>query len=330
MLKDRRIVVTGGAGSIGANLVTALAACNKVVVVDDLSSGAAENLPLGTELLIGDILDPRILARAFRDTTHVVFHLAALFANQNSVDHPERDLQVNGLGTLRMLEQARQAGVERFVYASSSCVYGPKGGVCREDDADFHPETPYAFTKLLGERYTHFFHRTYGMPTVIVRYFNVYGPGERPGLYRNVVPNFFARALMNEPLVITGDGSETRDFTFVTDAVTGTLAAAACDTAIGRTYNIGGGAETQILSLAEEINRITGNTGGIRFQPRRCCDGVVRRRAAIEKAAAEFGYRPKVTLRQGLDETCRWFHAQIAGGAIVLGQAAVGQASRKS
>lgn len=330
MLKDLRIVVSGGAGAIGSNLVAALAARNTVVVVDDLSSGVAENLPPSVDLLIGDILDPDILARAFRDTTQVVFHLAALFANQNSVDHPERDLQVNGLGTLRMLEQARQAGVERFIYASSSCVYGPKSRKCSEDDVEFHPETPYAFSKLLGERYTNFFHQTYGLPTVIVRYFNVYGPGERPGLYRNVIPNFFARSLKNEPLVITGDGTETRDFTFVTDAVAGTVAAAASAAAIGHTYNIGSGVETPILLLAEEINRVTGSTGGIHFQPRRHWDGVRRRSATIEKATTDFGYQPKVALRQGLDHTSRWFKAQVAAGNISPEQMAVGQASRKS
>lgn len=329
MLRDRRIVVSGGAGSIGSNLVAALTACNKVVVVDDLSSGSVESLPAGTELIIGDILDRRVLERAFRERTHVVFHLAALFANQNSVDHPEQDLQVNGLGTLRMLEQARHAGVERFVYASSSCVYGPKDRICKEDDIDFHPETPYAFTKLLGERYTNFFHRTYGLPTVVLRYFNVYGPGERPGPYRNVIPNFFARALKNEPLLITGDGTETRDFTFVTDALGGTLAAACCDAAIGRTYNIASGVETRIASLAEEINRIAGNTAGIEFQARRHWDGVLRRSASIEKAAGAFGYQPRVSLRQGLRETWRWFSAQVTAGVISLDQVTVGQANRR-
>lgn len=314
MLKGQRIVVSGGAGFIGSNLVASLASCNEVVVVDDLSSGVEENLPLGVEVIIGDILDPCILDRAFRDRTHLVFHFAALFANQNSVDHPEQDLQVNGLGTLRMLERARHAHVERFVYASSSCVYGPRSGACNEDDVDFHPETPYAFTKLLGEQYTYFFHRTYGLPTVVIRYFNVYGPGERPGPYRNVIPNFFARAQDGQSLVITGDGTETRDFTFVTDAVAGTLAAAACAVANGHVYNIGSGVETQIVSLAEEINRVTGNMGGIDFQRRRYWDGVQRRSASIEKAASAFGYKPKVLLRQGLEETWRWLNAQVTPG----------------
>lgn len=258
-------------------------------------------------MIVGDILDAHILDRAFRGGVDTVFHLASLFANQNSVDHPERDLLVNGLGTLRVLERSREVGVRRFVFTSSSCVYGRKEGACREDNLIFHPETPYAVTKLLGERYTAFYQEFHHVPTVIVRYFNVYGPGEWPGKYRNVIPNFFALALRNEALLVMGDGTETRDFTFVSDAVSGTIAAAVSKAAIGRVYNIGSGVETTILTLAEHINRISGNSGGIVFGPPRRWDGITRRCADISRAVADLNYRPKVFLAEGLAETYRWF-----------------------
>lgn len=287
-------------------------------VIDDLSSGRAEDVPRSAEMIFGDILDARVLDHAFRGGVDTVFHLASLFANQNSVDHPERDLLVNGLGTLRVLERAREFGVRRFVFASSSCVYGRKEGACREDNLAFHPETPYAITKLLGERYMAVYQHFYHVPTVIVRYFNVYGPGEWPGKYRNVIPNFFALALRNEALPVMGDGMETRDFTFVSDAVSATIAAAASKAAIGCVYNIGSGVETTILTLAEHINRISGNSGGIVFRPPRRWDGITRRCADITRAVAELNYRPKIFLEEGLAETYRWFIKRgVPGGSFL-------------
>ena len=153
-----------------------------------------------------------------------VFHLAALFANQNSVEHPDRDLTVNGLGVVKVLEHAQRAGVAKVLYTSSSCVYGNKA-VMRETDIDFKPDTPYAITKLLGEQYCRFWSEFHKLDTVMVRLFNTYGPGEHPGRYRNVIPNFMKLAMAGEALADHGTGEETRDFNFVADTVAGMILA---------------------------------------------------------------------------------------------------------
>ena len=192
----KRILVTGGAGCIGSNLVQALIKANveKVIVLDDFSSSPRWNLPNHPEIFIvnGSILIEENLKRAFSERPHYVFHLAAHFANQNSVDHPETDLMVNGLGTLKVLQYSHLAGVEKFVFASSGCsVYGSQAPLpLREDFVSLHLDTPYQIHKLLGELYCNYFHNYYGLPIAIARYFNVYGPGEVPGKYRNVIPNF--------------------------------------------------------------------------------------------------------------------------------------------
>jgi len=247
-----------------------------------------------------------VLDRVFQEDIDVVFHLAANFANQNSVDFPRQDLSTNGMGTLKLLEYAKNAKVERFVYASSSCVYGNKTEELREDDPEFNLDTPYAITKLLGERYTTFFHSHDKVNTVIVRYFNAYGEGEHPGKYRNVIPNFFALAMRGKPLPITGTGEETRDFTCNSDTIEGTIRTAEYDEAIGQIFNIGSGKETKIIDLAHKINRITGNTAGIDFKERRSWDYIQRRVASIEKANALLKFQPTVELADGLQSTYTW------------------------
>jgi nucleoside-diphosphate-sugar epimerase len=312
----KTILVTGGAGAIGANLVRALLdlAPRGVVVLDNLSSGRRSDLPRVERLalFVGDVVDDEMLHLVFsRHRPDLVFHLAANFANQNSVDHPRRDLTTNGLGTLKLLEYAQRAGVERFVYTSSSCVYGGLQAAAAEETTDFNLDTPYAITKLLGERYVNFFHHHHRLPTVILRYFNAYGPGERPGPYRNVIPNFLARAAAGQPLVITGTGQETRDFTFVADSVALTLRAAAVPQALGRVYNVGSGRETAILDLAERINALVGNPAGIEFVPRRGWDHIPRRLADVGRARAELDYEPRVGLDEGLALTWAWLKSRL-------------------
>ena len=214
----KKVLVTGGAGAIGSNLTKALVELGaQVIVVDDLSSGQIWNVPSSPNVLFvkGDILDEVILKRVFFERPQIVFHLAAFFANQNSVDHPERDLMVNGMGTLRMLEYSVFNRVERFVYASSGCaIYGSDMPLpLKEDFVTMHLSTPYQITKMLGELYCNFFHHHYELPVVKPRFFNSYGPGEVPGQYRNVIPNFIYWAIKGLPLPITGTGEETRDFT---------------------------------------------------------------------------------------------------------------------
>lgn len=306
------ILVTGGAGAIGSNLTRALAELGaQVIILDDLSSGTRWNIPSlpGILFVEGDILDEVKLKRVFFERPQIVFHLAAFFANQNSVDHPERDLMVNGLGTLRLLEYSVFTGVERFVYASSGCsIYGSQSPLpLREEFMSMHLSTPYQITKMLGELYCNFFYNHYGLKVVKPRLFNSYGPGELPGQYRNVIPNFIYWAIKGLPLPITGTGEETRDFTYVGDIVDGLLRAGVMESAVGQEFNLASGKETRIIDLAHMINEATGNTAGIRFVQRRKWDTKSRLLASIDKARQLIGYEPKTPLEVGIQNTIRWF-----------------------
>jgi len=308
----KRILVTGGAGCIGSNLTKALlkAEPEKIVIIDDLSASYEWNIPKDPKVTFikGSILDEERMKRAFSYKPHFVFHLAAHFANQNSVDHPETDLLVNALGTLKTLEYANLVGVERFVFASSGCsVYGSQAPLpLKEDFVSLHLDTPYQINKLVGELYCNYFHDYYKLPVAIARYFNVYGPGEVPGRYRNVIPNFFWWAMHGQPLPITGTGEETRDFTFVEDIVDGTLRMGVVEEAVGEAINLASEKETRVIDLANWINEMTGNKAGIVFKQRRDWDKAIRRRASIEKAKKILGYEPKTDMKTGLRRVYEW------------------------
>lgn len=304
----KRVLVTGGAGAIGSRLVAHLCQDYRVLVLDDLSSGWYDNIRgLPVRFWRGSVVDDEILKEVFGERPAVVFHLAANFANQNSVDYPQKDLTVNGLGTLKVLQYAREADVERFVYASSSCVYGDMEGPISEATRDYSLDTPYAITKLLGEQYVRFFRERYAMATVILRFFNSFGPGEYPGKYRNVIPNFMYRMLTDQALIITGTGEETRDFTFVDDTVIGLMLAMSLPEAVGHTFNVGTGQEITIRQLAEEIQGACGVTVSIDYRPRRDWDSVTHRCADISRIRKRLGYVPTVDLATGLARTYRWF-----------------------
>jgi len=311
--EGKEVLVTGGVGCIGSNLVRGLIRANakRIAVLDDLSSSFAWNIPRHKNVTFfqGSILNDDVLRKAFSEKPNFVFHLAALFANQNSIDHPETDLLVNGLGTLKLLQQSHLAKVEKFVFASSGCsVYGSQAPLpLKEDYVSLHLDTPYQITKLLGELYCNFFHNYYGLPVAIGRFFNVYGPGEVPGKYRNVIPNFIYRALHGLPLIVTGTGEETRDFTFVEDIVDGTLRLGAVPAAVGNPINLASGTETKVIDLAHLIVSITGNNNGVEFTNRRDWDKIVRRRASIEKAKDVIGYAPRTGIREGIEKTAEWF-----------------------
>jgi len=306
------VLVTGGAGAIGSNLSRALAEAGaRVIILDDLSSSERWNVPSlpGVMLVEGDVLDEVKLKRAFFERPRIVYHLAAFFANQNSIDHPERDLLVNGMGTLRLLEYSVLTGVDRFVYASSGCsIYG-KGAPLplREEFMSMHLSTPYQVTKMLGELYCNFFSDHFGLPVVKPRFFNSYGPGEVPGQYRNVIPNFIYWAMSGQPLPITGTGDETRDFTYVGDIVDGLLRAGSLPAAMGQEFNLASGAETRIIDLAQKINAATANQAGIRFAQRRKWDTKRRLLASVDRARELIGYNPSTSFDEGLDRTIRWF-----------------------
>jgi len=310
--KGKVVLVTGGAGAIGSNLTRALAKAGaRVIVLDDLSSAERWNVPPlpGVLFVEGDVLDEVKLKRVFFECPSIVYHLAAFFANQNSVDHPERDLMVNGMGTLRLLEYSVLTGVERFVYASSGCsIYGSSASLpLKEEFMSLHLSTPYQITKMLGELYCNFFYNHYGLKVVKPRFFNSYGPGEVPGQYRNVIPNFIYWAMKGQPLPNTGTGEETRDFTYVGDIVDALLRAGAMESAIGQEFNLASGVETRILDLANMINEAAGNKAGIKFAQRRKWDTKPRLLASIDRAGRLLGYEPNTPFEVGLENTIRWF-----------------------
>jgi len=310
--RGKKILVTGGAGAIGSHLCRHLAQLGaQVLILDDLSSAERWNVPdlPGILFVQGDVCDEVKLKRAFFERPQIVFHLAAFFANQNSVDHPERDLQVNGMGTLRLLEYSQLSTVERFVYASSGCsIYGSEAPLpLREEFMSLHLTSPYQITKMLGELYCNFFHNHYDLPVVKCRFFNSYGPGEVPGQYRNVIPNFIYWALKARPLPITGSGEETRDFTYVGDIVDGLLRSGVLNAAVGQEFNLASGRETRIGELAEMVNRMVGNPAGIYRARRRKWDTKSRLLASIDRARELIGYRPGTPFADGLRDTIEWF-----------------------
>jgi len=212
---DRSLLVTGGAGAIGSNLVASLLGLpvRQVTVLDDLSSAVAWNLPQDPRLhfVRGSVCEAGAREQAFQHKPSVVFHLAAFFANQNSVDHPVEDLHTNGFGTLSLLMDCDRLGVERVVYASTSAIDDGLEAGTAPGRVELILKTPYQVTKALGEFYGYYFHRERGLSYSTVRIFNSYGPGELPGAYRNVIPNFIRKALRGEALPVIGDGSSSRD-----------------------------------------------------------------------------------------------------------------------
>jgi nucleoside-diphosphate-sugar epimerase len=307
-LRNKRVLVTGGAGAIGSCLARSLCEENEVVIIDDLSSGHENLVPPHARLVKASILDESALDECLgRFQPEVVFHLAALFANQNSVEHPEDDLLTNGLGTMKLLRRAeRLTCLERFVFASSSCVYSTNEVPFSETDPTMAHCTPYAISKGMGELYCNYWSRHLALPVVMLRLFNVYGPGGYPGQYRNVMQNFILRALQGKPLVVTGTGVETRDYTFVEDVLTGFGLAATRPEAVGRTFNLGTGIETTTMDLALRINDLCGNKAGVDTSPRREWDHYTRRSADISLAVDLLGYAPAVRLADGLAMTVAW------------------------
>jgi len=313
MYKDKVVLVTGGAGAIGSNLTRTIAGLGAkiVIVLDNLSSAERWNIPSLSNVMFveGDIRDEVKLKRVFFEKPEYVFHLAAFFANQNSVNYPEIDLDVNGMGTLRLLEYSLFTGVKRLIYASSGCsIYGSSAPLpLREEFMSLNLSTPYQITKMLGELYCNFFYNHYGLPVVKTRFFNSYGPGEIPGQYRNVIPNFIYWAMKGESLPLTGTGEETRDFTYVDDLIDGLLRAGYYDGAIGKEFNLASGKETKIIDLANRISDLTGNKAGIRFLSRRKWDTKSRLLASVDRAKALVGYVPKTEFDEGLKRTVEWF-----------------------
>jgi nucleoside-diphosphate-sugar epimerase len=305
------VLVTGGAGFIGSNLVRSLATDGEAVrVLDDFSTGRSENLAgLGgqVELVKADVRDQVQVGRAVAGV-EVVYHLAALPSVARSVADPRASHQVNVDGTLNVLLAARDAGVRRLVYASSSSVYGDTPELPKHEEMPVSPRSPYAASKLAGEAYCRGFARVYPLETVCLRFFNVFGPHQDPASqYAAVVPRFITRMLAGLPAEVTGDGHQTRDFTFVANAVEACRrAAAAGPEAVGETMNIGCGDRISVLDLVDLINDLLGQAIAPVFTAPRPGD-IRDSKAAVAKACDLIGYRPLVTVRDGLAATIGWF-----------------------
>lgn len=306
-------LVTGGNGAVGCNLVKRLLEQGaKVTVLDDFSQSGTGNLPRHANLVImkGDITDEKILSKVFSKKFDYVFHLAARFANELSVKDPLEDLRVNVQGTLQVLLYASKQKPERFLYTSSSSLYGHQVKPVMKEDMMPNPSTPYATSKLTAEYYCKSIYELYGMNYAIVRLSNSYGPHDPPGRYRNAIPNFFENALHQKPITITGTGKETRDFTFVDDCVDGIILAATKKGGKNQTFNLGTGKETQISQIAKLILKITKSKSKINYKPMRSFDHVKRRKMDISKAKRMIGYNPSTTIEQGLEKTYEWFLAR--------------------
>ena len=302
-------VVTGGAGFIGSNIVDALVGDgHRVRVLDDLSTGYADNVHADAELLVGEVVDAPLVARAV-EGAEVVFHQAAHRAVLRSVEQPLTTDAANVHGTLTILKAAADAGVRRVVYASSSSVYGGAEQFPTTESAPTWPRSPYAVTKLTGEHYCRVFAELYGLETVALRYFNVYGPRQRPdSAYAAVIPLFLDSLRRGEPAQVHGDGKQSRDFTFIDDVVAANLAAASAppERCSGKAYNIAGGCAYSLLDLLELLGDILGVEWRAEHGAPRPGD-VRHTRADISAARDDLGHDPKVDFADGLARTAAWF-----------------------
>jgi UDP-glucose 4-epimerase len=311
----RKCLVTGGAGFIGSHLVEALVARgDRVRILDDFSTGRLENLVAvenDVELISGDVCHESAVQHAVAGC-EVVFHQAALASVPRSVADPLATHAACATGTLTLLHEARKAGVKRIVYAGSSSAYGGQGGSAnRETDAPT-PLSPYAAAKLAGEMYCQAFSHSYALETVILRYFNVFGPRQDPrGPYAAVIPLFIKALLAGKQPVIFGNGRQTRDFTYVENVVQANLLAAEAAGASGKILNVGSGVACSILDLLRELNAILGTQIQPVFQQER--PGDVRDSLAdISQARDVLGYEASISFADGLQKTVEFYRAASA------------------
>lgn len=310
----RSALVTGGAGFIGSHLVAELAAQGwRVVVLDNLSTGRRGNIDQlegRIDFIEGDIRDPAVLEKAVNGC-QVVFHQAAVVSVTLSVQDPSHACEVNDLGTVRVLDAARKNGVKRVVLASSSAVYGDDPGLPKNEQMPPKPLSPYAVQKLSGEYYARVFSELYGLETVCLRYFNVFGPRQDPSSpYSGVISIFMTRAVAGQAPTIYGDGRQTRDFIYVKDVVRANVAAAAHAAAAGRVFNVGTGARIGIGELWTLIGELWGATRQPLYGPPR--SGDIRDSVSdIHAITTALGFRPQVSLRQGLADTLDWYRQTV-------------------
>ena len=298
-----KILVTGGLGFIGSNLVRELRGRGHDVWFCDLTHSH------DPKSIRCDVSKYRQVERLFEQQDfEYVYHLAAAYGRWNGEDYYANLWLTNVVGTKNLIRMQEKKKF-KMIFFSSAEIYGDYDGIMSEDVPEkihIHLLNDYAMTKWVGEMMIKNSAMQYSTETVIVRPFNVYGPGEVPGKYRNVIPNFIWWAMHGQPLPITGTGEETRDFTFVEDIVDGTLRMGIAEEAVGEAINLASETETRVIDLANWINEMTGNKAGIVFRQRRDWDKVIRRRASIEKARKILGYEPKTDMKTGLRKVYEW------------------------
>ena len=305
-----RYLVTGGAGFIGSNIVRALVEQGRAVrVLDNFATGKNENLEdclSQIELVEGDIRDFWTCLDAVGDCDYVL-HQAALPSVQRSVANPQTTNEINIGGTLNMVEAARRQRVKRFVYASSSSVYGDTPTLPKVETMLLNPLSPYATTKLTGEYYCRNYHQLYGLPTVCLRYFNIFGPHQDPNShYAAVVPRFITALLTRQQPTVFGDGEQSRDFTYVQNAVQANLAACERESAVGGVYNVACGDRFTLNQLLKLLREIIGTSVTAIHTESRPGD-INHSQADIEAAKRDLGYRPQINFEDGLHRTVEWY-----------------------
>jgi nucleoside-diphosphate-sugar epimerase len=317
--KDRRVLVTGGAGFIGSHLVDALLSRGaRVRVLDNLSNGKRENLAHcegSIEFLEADIRDAAICRKAVEGVDYV-FHQAALGSVPRSMKDPSTSIAVNVSGTANVFAAARDAGVRRVVYASSSSVYGDSKRLPKREGEEGKPLSPYALSKAMNEQLADVFRRVDGMELVGLRYFNVYGPRQDPdGPYAAVIPRFFKAYLSGEAPVIYGDGEQSRDFTYVADAVAANICGAeAPSEAAGAAYNVAGGRQTTVNDLARAVRDAVGGGPDPRHEPPRKGD-VLHSAADLSQSGRALAYAPTVELGEGLARSLEHYRQAVGAAA---------------
>jgi nucleoside-diphosphate-sugar epimerase len=309
-----KFLVTGGCGFIGSNIVEHLVQKGEEVrVLDNLSTGRRENITAfegRLDFVEGDLLDPGAVKRAVAGVDYVL-HQAALPSVQRSVEDPEMSDRINVGGTVALLNACRLAGVKRVVYAASSSAYGDQPAAVKTEKLLPLPKSPYAVSKLTGEYYMQAFSACYGLETVSLRYFNVFGPRQDPNSeYSAVIPLFISRVLRGESHTIYGDGQQTRDFTFVENNVLANVAAATAPGASGRVFNVACGTSFSLLDLLREINETLATSVEPVFAPAR--KGDVRHSLAdISAAEKAIGYKVAVDFREGLRRSIEWYRRAL-------------------
>ena len=316
--RGRPVLVTGGAGFVGSRIVHRLLELGADVrVLDDFSTGLRSSLTAPTdslETIEGSVTDLAAVREAM-EGRDVVIHAAARNIVLSTRD-PREDYAVNIGGTLNVLLAARELRLSRVVYTSSASIYGNPRYLPISEDDPVNLLSPYAVSKFAGEGYCHAFYESFDMPTAVVRYSNVFGPGQTPkNPYCGVVAKLFSAALAEQPLQIHGDGQQTRDYTFVDDAVAATLSAAVSPKATGQVYNVGTGIETSVNRLAELIVEISDSSSDLVYLDRRDIDNIRRRVVNIEKIRRELRWAPAATLEQGLRRTHAWLLEEAAATA---------------